>query len=185
MPDTVARRTLVALVEDNPGVLTRIAGLFFRRGMNIASLAVGHGEEQGLSRMTFVVEGDPGTVGHIARQLDKLVEVIEVEDISEKNIVWREMALVRIRATSETRPRVLQLAEVFRVSVVDIGGEAVTVEVTGDTDKINSLIKLMDREFAEEPGSTGGVVQVMRTGRVAMLRSALRPGDPDGEPWTT
>jgi acetolactate synthase-1/3 small subunit len=170
-PNGLARRTLAALVEDKPGVLARIASLFRRRGMNITSLAVGHSEEPGLSRMTFVVEGDPTTVGHIAKHLDKLIEVVEVQDISDRNIVWREMALVRVTATPETRPRVLQLAEIFRVSIVDVGAEAVTMEITGDAEKIDSMIELMG-EF--------GVKQVMRTGRVAMLRSSLKPGGADG-----
>ncbi|MDA1257407.1 MAG: acetolactate synthase small subunit [Chloroflexi bacterium] len=166
------RRTVVALVEDKPGVLARIASLFRRRGLNIASLAVGASEQKDLSRMTFVVEGDPTSVGHIAKHLDKLIEVVEVADISDSNVVWRELAMVRVRASQESRPRVIQLANIFRVSIVDVGAEAVTMEITGDTSKIDSMITLMG-EF--------GVEQVMRTGRVAMLRSALSQGGVDGE----
>lgn len=172
MANGLARRTLVALVENKPGVLARIAMLFRRRGLNIASLAVGSSEQSDLSRMTFVVEGDPTTVGHIAKHLDKLIDVVEVADISDANVVWRELAMVRVRATQESRPRVIQLANIFRVSIVDVGAEAVTMEITGDTAKIDSMITLME-EF--------GVEQVMRTGRVAMLRSALSPGGQDGE----
>lgn len=171
MANGLARRTLVALVENKPGVLARIAMLFRRRGLNIASLAVGSSEQSDLSRMTFVVEGDPTTVGHIAKHLDKLIDVVEVADISDANVVWRELAMVRVRATQESRPRVIQLANIFRVSIVDVGAEAVTMEITGDTAKIDSMITLME-EF--------GVEQVMRTGRVAMLRSALSPGGQDG-----
>lgn len=172
MANGLVRRTLVALVENKPGVLARIAMLFRRRGLNIASLAVGSSEQSDLSRMTFVVEGDPTTVGHIAKHLDKLIDVVDVADISDANVVWRELAMVRVRATQESRPRVIQLANIFRVSIVDVGAEAVTMEITGDTAKIDSMITLME-EF--------GVEQVMRTGRVAMLRSALSPGGQDGE----
>ncbi|MFP6679921.1 MAG: acetolactate synthase small subunit [Dehalococcoidia bacterium] len=171
MANGLARRTLVALVENKPGVLARISSLFRRRGINIASLAVGASEQNDLSRMTFVAEGDPSTVGHIAKHLDKLIEVVEVSDISDKNVVWRELAMVRVKATPESRPRVIQLATIFRVSIVDVGAEAVTMEITGDTEKIDSMITLM-AEF--------GVEQVMRTGRVAMLRSSLAEGGEDG-----
>ena len=171
MANGLARRTLVALVENKPGVLARISSLFRRRGINIASLAVGASEQNDLSRMTFVAEGDPSTVGHIAKHLDKLIEVVEVSDISDKNVVWRELAMVRVKATPESRPRVIQLATIFRVSIVDVGAEAVTMEITGDTEKIDSMITLMT-EF--------GVEQVMRTGRVAMLRSSLAEGGEDG-----
>lgn len=172
MANGLARRTLVALVENKPGVLARIASLFRRRGLNIASLAVGASEQKDLSRMTFVVEGDPTTVGQISKHLDKLIEVVDVADISDSNVVWRELAMVRVHATQESRPRVIQLANIFRVNIVDVGAEAVTMEITGDTSKIDSMITLME-EF--------GVEQVMRTGRVAMLRSALSPGGEDGE----
>ena len=172
MANGLARRTLVALVENKPGVLARIAMLFRRRGLNIASLAVGSSEQSDLSRMTFVVEGDPTTVGHIAKHLDKLIDVVDVADISDASVVWRELAMVRVRATQESRPRVIQLANIFRVSIVDVGAEAVTMEITGDTAKLDSMIPLME-EF--------GFEQVMRTGRVARLGSALPPGGQDGE----
>ncbi len=168
----VATRTVVALVENRPGVLARVAGLFRRRGFNIASLAVGPSERPGMSRLTFVVEGEPGLIGHVAAQLDRLIDVVAVEDITEKNIVWREMALIKVKATPETRTEVLQLAGIFRVNVVDVGAETLTVETTGDTEKIDSLIELL-RGY--------GVVEVMRTGRVATMRGALTPGGEDGE----
>ncbi len=123
----VATRTVVALVEDKPGVLARIAGLFRRRGFNIASLAVGPSEQPGLSWLTFVVEGEPDLVGHVAAQLDRLIDVVSAEDITEKNIVWREMALIKVEATPDRRTEVLQLAGIFRVNVVDVGAETRTV----------------------------------------------------------
>ncbi|GEM_PF-15205 len=168
---TTHSRVVTALVYDKPGVLARISGLFRRRGLNIASLTVGPSEKPGLSRMTFVVEGPENIVRHIAAQLDRLVDVIQVEDITDKNTVWRELALIKVTATPATRTEVLNLASIFRVSVVDVGAGSMTFEVTGDESKIDALIELM-RQY--------GVREVMRTGKVAMLRGTLVPGDPDG-----
>ena len=165
------QRTIIALVQDRPGVLARISGLFRRRGFNIASLAVGRSERPGLSRMTFVVEGPAHVVQHVAAQLDRLVEVVEVQDITDKNIVWRELALIKVTATPHTRSEILELAGIFRVNVVDIGANSLTMEITGGRSKINSLIELL-RKF--------GVKEVIRTGRVATLRGALAEGQEDG-----
>ncbi|MEX0762620.1 MAG: acetolactate synthase small subunit [Dehalococcoidia bacterium] len=169
---TTNSRTITALVQDKPGVLARISSLFRRRGFNIQSLAVGHSEQPGMSRMTFVVEGPPHIVRHVAAQLDKLIDVVEVEDISERNIVWRELALIKVRSTPGTRSEILELAGIFRVNVVDIGAESLTVEITGGQAKIDSLIELLKQY---------GVKEVMRTGRVAIMRGTLLPGEPDGE----
>ncbi len=168
---TVHSRVITAVVYDKPGVLARISGLFRRRGLNIASLTVGHSEKPGLSRMTFVVEGPQNTVRHIAAQLDRLIDVIQVDDITDKNTVWRELALIKVTATPATRTEVLQLASIFRVSVVDVGAESMTFEVTGDESKIDALIELM-RQY--------GVREVMRTGKVAVLRGSLAQGHADG-----
>ena len=164
-------RTVIALVQDRPGVLARVSGLFRRRGFNIASLAVGHSERKGMSRMAFVVEGDADTVGQVAKQLDKLIDVVEAEDITDLDVVYREMALIRVVAVPETRAEILQLANIFRADIVDVGAEALVIETTGDADKIDSLIALL-QPF--------GVREVMRTGRVAMPRSALVKGGRDG-----
>jgi acetolactate synthase-1/3 small subunit len=164
-------RVITALVQDKPGVLARIATLFRRRGLNIASLTVGHSEVAGMSRMTFVVEGPQNIVRHIAAQLGRLVDVIQVEDITDRNTVWRELALIRVTATPATRTEVLQLASIFRVAVVDVGAESMTFEVTGDESKIDALIELM-RQY--------GLREVMRTGKVAVLRGTLVPGEADG-----
>ena len=166
-----AQRTIIALVQDKPGVLARIASLFRRRGFNIASLAVGRSEKPGLSRMTFVVEGPPHVVQHVAAQLDRLIDVVEVHDITDQNIVWRELALIKVQATPQTRSEILELAGIFRVNVIDIGAESLTMEITGGRNKINSLVELL-RKF--------GVQEVMRTGRVATLRGTLVEGEPDG-----
>ena len=167
----LSKRTVIALVQDQPGVLARVAGLFRRRGFNIASLAVGRSEREGMSRMTFEVEGDPEIVSHVARQLDKLIEVVEVQDVTEWDIVWREMALIKVSATAETRGEIMQLTEIFRATIVDVGAEAIGIEVTGDPDKIDSMITLL-RPF--------GLREVMRTGRVAMPRASLEVGGIDG-----
>ncbi len=165
-------RTITALVQDRPGVLARIAGMFRRRGFNIASLAVGHSEQPNLSRMTFVVEGPSNIVEHVAAQLDRLVEVVQVADITDKNLVWRELALIKVRSTPDTRSEILQLAGIFRVNVVDVAAESLTVEITGDQAKIDSLIILLEQY---------GLLEVMRTGRVATLRGSLVEGGEDGE----
>jgi len=167
----LSKRTVIALVQDRPGVLARVAGLFRRRGFNIASLVVGKAERPGFSRMTFEVEGDPSIVSHVARQLDKLIDVVEVTDVTDLDIVWREMALMKVSASAETRGEIMQLVEIFRAKIVDIGAEAVGIEATGDPDKIDSMISLL-QPF--------GVREVMRTGRVAMPRAALEVGGIDG-----
>ena len=150
-------RTITALVQDKPGVLARIAGMFRRRGFNIASLAVGHSEQPNFSRMTFVVQGPSNIVEHVAAQLDRLVEVVHVADITDKNLVWRELALIKVSSTPATRSEILQLAAIFRVNVVDVAAESLTVEITGDQAKIDSLIKLLEqygaaRGDAHRPG---------------------------------
>lgn len=153
--------TIVALVEDKPGVLTRIASLFRRRGFNIASLAVGKSEQPGLSRMTFVVTGDQDTVVQVTKQLDKLIEIIRVADISDHETVARELALIKVRTTTATRAEIIQMVHLFRANVVDVGAQSMVVEVTGEEDKVNALAHLL------EPF---GVIEMLRTGLVAMVR---------------
>ena len=165
------QRTIAALVQDRPGVLARIAGLFRRRGFNIASLAVGRSERSGLSRMTFVVEGPEEVVRQVAAQLDRLIDVVEVHDITEQNIVWRELALIKVKANAGERSEILELANIFRVNVIDIGVESLTMEISGGRQKIDSLIELL-RKF--------GLEEVIRTGRVATLRGTLVEGEDDG-----
>ena len=165
------QRTISALVQDRPGVLARIAGLFRRRGFNIASLAVGRSEQPGLSRMTFVVEGPNEVVRHVSAQLDCLIDVVEVRDITEKNIVWRELALIKVTADALARREILELVNIFRVNVIDIGAESLTVEISGGRQKIDSFIELV-RKF--------GIEEVIRTGRVATLRGTLIAGEVDG-----
>lgn len=162
MPDT--EHILVALVEDKPGVLTRVASLFRRRGFNIQSLAVGHSEQPGLSRMTVVVNGDSTVVEQVRKQLDKLINVIRVSDIGESDTVARELSLMKVKATAATRSEIIQIVDIFRANIVDVASDSVTVEVTGDENKINSLFELL-RSF--------GIKEMARTGRVALTRGAI------------
>lgn len=153
--------TIVALVEDRPGVLTRIASMFRRRGFNIASLAVGKSEQAGLSRMTFVVEGDEYTVNQVTKQLDKLIDVIRVTDITTQELVARELALIKVHANTANRGEVIQIVQLFRANIVDVGAQSVVIEITGEEDKINALHELL------EPF---GIIEMLRTGLVAMVR---------------
>ena len=155
------RRTVTALVEDRPGVLARVSSMFRRRGFNIASLAVGGSEVPNMSRMTFVVEGDDGTVEQVTKHLHKLIDVVRVADISEQNIVQRELALIRVRTNAHTRSEIMQIVGIFRANIVDVAADSTIVEVTGNENKVNSLHRLL------EPF---GVVEVMRTGTIAMNR---------------
>ena len=153
--------TIIALVQDKPGVLTRVAGLFRRRGFNISSLAVGNSEQKGLSRMTFVVDGDQYTVNQATKQLDKLIDVVKVANISDEEIVSRELALIKVKVTPSTRGEILEMVHPFRAEIVDVGAQSMVIEVTGSGDKIQALYDLL------EPF---GVLELMRTGRVAMVR---------------
>jgi len=153
----------VALVEDKPGVLNRIASLFRRRAFNIQSLAVGGSEHPGLSRMTIVVGGDTAQVEQVRKQLEKLINVIKVADITEEDIVTRELALIKVKATASTRNEIIQIVDIFRANIVDVAPGSLTVEVTGDEDKLNSLLGLL-RDF--------GVKELTRTGRIALTRGS-------------
>jgi len=157
------KRILAVLVENHPGVLARVAGLIRRRGFNIESLAVGVTDDPAISRMTLVVEGDKATLDQVSKQLDKLIEVLQVADLDADHSVARELALIKVSADPERRPQVLQLASVFRAHVVDVGHEAVILEVTGTHDKVEALISLA-QEF--------GVQEVARTGIIALARGA-------------
>ncbi len=155
------KHTLVALVEDKPGVLNRMASLFRRRGFNIESIAVGHSEIPHLSRMTIVVDGTTTMVEQVRKQLDKVVDVVRVSDLTGNDMIARELALIKVKATSSTRSEIMQIVDIFRANIVDVGSDSVTVEVTGDEEKINSLLSLL-RGF--------GLKELARTGRIAMTR---------------
>jgi acetolactate synthase-1/3 small subunit len=156
------KHTLVALMEDKPGVLNRVSGLFRRRNYNIESLSVGHSETAGISRMTIVVHGDDRIVDQVVRQLEKLVNVTRVDNVTSEQTVVRELALIKVKAGPGTRTEIIELASVFRARVVDVGASLLTVEITGPEDRVNSLVGLL------EPY---GIQELARTGRVAMVRS--------------
>jgi acetolactate synthase-1/3 small subunit len=155
-------RTFVVLVEDKPGVLDRVASLFRRRAYNIESLAVGHTHKPGVSHITVVMNADERTARLVEANLYKLVNVLDVQDVSEVPSVTRDLALIKVRAGHEHRAEVMQVAEVFRARVVDVSPDALIFEITGTEDKINSLVDVL-RPF--------GIVGLARTGRVAMIRA--------------
>jgi acetolactate synthase-1/3 small subunit len=150
-------------VEDKPGVLNRVASLFRRRSFNIESLAVGGSEDPGLSRMTIVAIGDSAQVEQVRKQLEKLINVVKVSDITEGDMVTRELALIKVKAAASTRSEIMQIVNIFRANIIDIAPGSLTVEVTGDEDKVNSLLGLL-RDF--------GVKEVSRTGRIALTRGS-------------
>jgi len=162
---TVTKHTLVALVEDKPGVLNRMVSLFRRRGFNIESIAVGSSELPHLSRMTIVVGGPAGIVEQVRKQLDKVVEVVKVTDITAESMLARELALIKVKATASTRSEIIEIVDIFRANILDVAADSLVIEVTGDEDKVNSLFKLL-RGF--------GVKEMNRTGRIATTRGGRR-----------
>jgi acetolactate synthase-1/3 small subunit len=157
------KHTVAILVENKPGVLTRVAGLFSRRGFNIESLAVGVTENPDTSRMTIVVSGDDRILEQVMKQLNKLIDVIRVSDIPPEESVNRELALIKVGVDSNTRAEVMQIVDVFRAKIVDVGIKSLVVEVTGDESKINAMEQLL-RQF--------GIKEMVRTGKIAMNRGA-------------
>jgi len=160
------KHTIVALVEDKPGALNRIASLFRRRGFNIESITVGHSEIPHLSRVTIVVDGATTMVEQVRKQLDKVIDVVRVSDITGDDITARELALIKVKATSATRSEIMQIVDIFRANIVDVASDSLTVEVTGDEQKVDSLLNLL-RGF--------GIRELARTGRIAMPRGSLNP----------
>jgi acetolactate synthase-1/3 small subunit len=168
-----SRHTLSVLVENKPGVLVRVAGLFSRRGFNIESLAVGPTEHQEISRMTIVVNCAERPLEQVTKQLNKLINVLKIVELEPSVAVQRELLLVKIRADAETRSRVLETVALFRAKVVDVAQDAVTVEATGNRDKLDALIRVL------EPF---GIKELVQSGMVALGRGsksitdrALRP----------
>lgn len=158
------KRTLIARVEDKPGVLNRVASLFRRRAFNIESLTVGHTEQPGISRMTIVVDSTRTDSQKVAQHLCKLINVIKVEDITDESSVMRDLALIKVETNAgKTRPEVLQIVETFRAKVVDVGLDTLMIEATGSEEKVDGLVEVL-RPF--------GIVEMVRTGRVAMVRGS-------------
>jgi acetolactate synthase-1/3 small subunit len=157
----MSRHTLSVLVEDKPGVLTRVAGLFAARGYNIESLAVGPTEEGGLSRMTIVVDVASKSLEQVTKQLNKLINIIKILEHTERDSVERELVLVKVRAEGDARARIMEIADVFRVKIVDVARRTLTIEATGTPDKLGALLELL---------SDFGIVELSRTGRIALTR---------------
>ena len=157
------KHTISVLVEDEAGVLTRIAGLFARRGFNIESLAVGPAETVGISRITMVVQGDDKVIEQLIKQLYKLISVLKVQDITKTPCVERELMLVKVNATAANRSEVIQLAQIFRARIVDISDESVTLEVVGDPGKLVAIIKMLNKF---------GIKEIARTGKIALVRES-------------
>ena len=157
------KHTLSVLVEDESGALSRISGLFARRGFNIESLAVGPAENRGVSRLTMVVEGDDRTLEQMSKQLNKLVNVLGVIDLSTIPAVERELMLLKVAAPPHNRSAIFDLVQVFRAKVVDVADDAMTLEVVGDPGKLVALERLLE---------TYGILEIARTGKVALERAS-------------
>ena len=158
------KHTLSVLVEDESGVLTRIAGLFARRGFNIESLAVGPAEEIGVSRITMVVPSDERTIEQLTKQLYKLVNILKVEDITNIPCVERELMLIKIKTQLSERSEILEIVQVFRAHVVDLSDESIIIEVTGDPGKTAAIEKLLSKFSIRE---------IARTGKISLIRGSM------------
>ncbi|MFQ6055863.1 MAG: acetolactate synthase small subunit [Methanosarcinales archaeon] len=157
------KKTLAVLVENKPGVLARVSGLFSRRGFNIDSLVVGTTEKPDISRMTIVVDGDDRILEQVRKQLNKLINVIKISDLLPDQSVERELALIKVSANSNNRSEIMQIVDVFRASIIDVQKNSLIIEITGDSEKINAMEQLL-RQY--------GIKEMMRTGKVAMSRGA-------------
>lgn len=157
------KHTISVLVEDEAGVLTRIAGLFARRGFNIESLAVGSAEQLGVSRITMVVPGDEQVIEQLIKQLYKLISVLKVQDISQQPCVERELMLIKVNADAANRPEIIQITQIFRARIVDLSEEALTIEVVGDPGKIVAIIQMLNKF---------GIREIARTGKIALIRES-------------
>ena len=157
------KHTLSVLVENSPGVLTRVAGLFARRGFNIDSLAVGRTERDDVSRMTIVVEGDRQLIEQVTKQLHKLIDVIKISNITTDEYVDRELVMLKVSAEPNQRVEIIHIAGIFRARVVDLGGKTMTFECTGNEGKINAFQASL---------SPYGIKELVRTGKIAMLRGS-------------
>jgi len=157
------RHTISVLVENHPGVLARIAGLFSGRGFNIESLSVGETEDPTASRMTVVVRGDDLILEQVTKQLNKLVDVIKVSDFTKEQFIQRELVLIKVSADGKSRSEILQICDIFRARIVDVAPKAVTIEATGTEDKVKALVNML-KPF--------GIREMARTGSVALARTS-------------
>jgi acetolactate synthase-1/3 small subunit len=159
----VGRHTMIAWVEDKPGVLNRVSGLFGRRNFNIESLTVGHSETPGVSRMTFVVRGTDRDIQQVRMQLYKLINVLDVQDLTDIPHVQYDMALIKVNAVNGTRAEIMSLVDVFRADIVDVDLTTVTIRLAAKEDRINALLRLLE-QF--------GIREMVRSGRLAMARGS-------------
>ena len=160
------QHTLIALVEDKPGVLNRVASLFRRRAFNIDSLTVGRTDRPGISRMTIVMDSDNTSAERVSSYLYKLINVIHIEDVTNRPSVSRDLAMIKVSVTAANRTEIIQLVDVFRARIVDVANDSLIIEITGDEEKINGFVEVL-RPY--------GIVEMVRTGIVSMLRGAVAP----------
>jgi acetolactate synthase-1/3 small subunit len=161
--------TLIALVENKPGVLNRVASLFRRRGFNIESLTVGHTDQPGISRMTIVMDSKNVDAERVTSYLYKLVNVIQVEDVTNRPTVSRDLAMIKVGVSNNNRTEIIQLVDVFRARIVDVANDSMIIEITGDGEKIDGFVDVL-RPY--------GIIEMVRTGIVAMMRSAVTSSKP-------
>jgi acetolactate synthase-1/3 small subunit len=160
---SVKRYILSVLVENQSGVLSRVSGLFSRRGYNIDSLSVGETEDPGISRMTIVVRGDSYILEQIKKQLNKLIDVIKVIELNKDKSVFRELMLIKVNAKENSRASIIEIVDIFRANVVDVSNETLTIEMTGDENKIEAFVSLM---------KPYGIREIVRTGLTALERGS-------------
>ena len=161
------KQTLIVLVEDKPGVLNRVASLFRRRNFNINSLSVGHSHRDGVSRMTIVTDEEENLRRRVVTaNLHKMVNIIDVDDVTEQPCVFRETALIKVHADAATRAEIMNIADIYRARIVDVATNSLIVEITGDTEKIDALTDLLN---------PFGIIEMGRTGLLAMTRGVVTP----------
>jgi acetolactate synthase-1/3 small subunit len=159
----MSKHTLSVLVENHPGVLSRVTGLFSRRGFNIDSLAVGTTENPSVSRITIVVDGDDYTVEQVSKQLNKLIDVIKIKQLDKDASIPRELVMIKVSANEKTRSEIIQIVEIFRAKIVDVGRTTIVIEIAGAAEKTEALISLI-RPF--------GIKELVRTGTIAIERGS-------------
>ncbi len=157
----VMKHTLSVLVENKPGVLAKISGLFGRRGFNIDSLAVGPTEDETISRMTIVVESEDRSLEQVTKQLHKLISVIKIQDLDPENTIERELVLIKVNTEPDFRPEILEIVDIFRAKIVDVSPKSLVIEITGTTAKLEAMEELL-RPY--------GIIELVRTGRIATSR---------------
>ena len=167
------KHTMVALVEDKPGVLNRMVSLFRRRGFNIESIAVGHSEVPHLSRVTVVANGSTAMVEQVRKQLDKLVEIVKVSDITEDKITVRELALIKVKATSDTRGDIIEIADIFRANIIDVASDSLTIEITGDNLTVRELALIKVRATSATRSEIIEIADIFRASIIDVASDSL------------